>query len=137
MRFQVSTLAEVNNQLPRCPHVVISIADVPTARHDIVPNEETKDVLYLYFHDADVERPGIMLFNSVDAGKILRFYERYRNEVESIVVHCVAGQCRSPAVAAVLQKIETGNDDIWFKTKTPNMLVYRTLLEEAHDYGML
>lgn len=137
MRFQVSTLAEVNHQLPQHPHIVISISDTPADRHDIVPTEGTKDVLYLHFHDADIERPGVLLFNSVDAGKILRFYERYRNEVDSVVVHCVAGQCRSPAVAAGLQKIETGNDDIWFKTKTPNMLVYRTLLEEAYDYGML
>jgi predicted protein tyrosine phosphatase len=53
--------------------------------------------------------------------------------VQAILVHCDAGWSRSPAVAAALTKTVFEQDDShWFRTKSPNMLVYRTLLNVFH-----
>jgi hypothetical protein len=35
-------------------------------------------------------------------------------------------------VAAALQRLETGNDQRWFDTKRPNILVYRLILDEGY-----
>lgn len=44
-----------------------------------------------------------------------------------------SGKSRSPAVAAAITKIKGGDDSHWFRVKTPNALVYRTLLNRAFE----
>lgn len=105
-------------------------------------NEHHKDTLKLKFHDVDRETPrdlnNRILFDIAHAQAVLRFYEQMKEAgVEIMFIHCAMGMCRSPAIAAVLQKIETNDDHIWFATKRPNMLVYRTLYEEAGRRGLL
>ena len=54
--------------------------------------------------------------------------------MRAILVHCDAGWSRSPAVAAALTKSLLGQDDSHlFKAKSPNMLVYRTLLNVYYE----
>lgn len=137
MQFQVENRHTVTQIKPKVPHVIISIADEPGRRAKVATNDHTLDVLNVYFHDADQPREGMTLFNAEAARKILNFFEHYRNQAQLVVAHCDAGQCRSPAVLAALQKIVTGDDNIWFAQKRPNRLVYRTLLEEAFERGML
>lgn len=48
-------------------------------------------------------------------------------------VHCDAGQSRSAGIAAALAKYYLRDDWEFFRTKTPNMLVYRKLLEGLHS----
>jgi predicted protein tyrosine phosphatase len=87
------------------------------------------------------------LFNERTARQVLDFVRahliqdqafaaRQRPEmaVQAIVVHCDAGLSRSPAVAAALTRgLFEQDDSHWFKTKAPNMLVYRRLLNATQE----
>lgn len=51
-------------------------------------------------------------------------------QAELLLVHCDAGVCRSPAVAAAISRIYKGEDNEWFqKPYLPNMKVYNTMLK--------
>jgi predicted protein tyrosine phosphatase len=70
----------------------------------------------------------------VEQERALRETDRGHAAVRAILVHCDAGWSRSPAVAAALTKSLLGQDDShWFKAKSPNMLVYRTLLNVYYE----
>lgn len=136
MNFQVETRGSITRIDPKVPHVIISISDEAGDRAEPATNDLTLDVLFLDFHDINASREDMTLFSEAHAKKILDFFQRYRNEASLVIAHCTAGMSRSPAVVAALQKITTGNDDVWFKTKTPNSLVYNTVLGLAHDRGL-
>lgn len=137
MRFQVETRGSVMQVRPTVPHVIVSIADSVERRLDVPTNEHTLDVLWCFFHDVDSDRDGMTAFSQQDAQRIISFFQHYRSTAQLLIVHCDAGQCRSPAVAAALQKIQEGDDNHWFATKRPNRLVYRQLLEAAHERGLI
>ena len=123
------------------PWALISIshqADHP----QVFENEFLVDRLDQTYHDIDRLDPkklkNRVLFTPAMADAVLDFYSSMKEHgVEIMFIHCHAGMCRSPATAAALQKIDAGDDSIWFATKRPNMLVYRTILEQAHERGML
>ena len=77
------------------------------------------------------------IFDRSHARQILDFANLYWPRASSFLIHCEAGLSRSPAVAAALLYIHYGRgSDAWyFNTKTPNMLVYRTILKEYYDPG--
>ena len=137
MRFEVEDRGTIQSINPTVSHVIISISDTRETRADPAVNSKCKDVLFLAFHDADRIAPGIDLFTEKQANDVINFYLRYREEVDLVIAHCNAGLCRSPGVIAALQKIETSNDDVWFKRKAPNRLVYNTILTEAFDRGLI
>jgi predicted protein tyrosine phosphatase len=101
-------------------------------------------LLQLNFADADheayrerAERMGSTLFEDSHAEQILQFVNEHWDKVDYFLIHCTAGQSRSPAVAAAIQKIKGGDDSIWFSTKIPNVRVYRKLLDAAYRLGEL
>lgn len=105
-------------------------------------NEFMKGRLNLQYHDIDRLDPRELkdriLFSSEMANQVLDFYLNMKEQgTEIIFVHCSMGMCRSPATAAALQKLDSGDDHIWFATKRPNMLVYRKILIAASDRGLL
>jgi predicted protein tyrosine phosphatase len=120
------------------PHVVVSIT-TPGDPHypaKIKTNEHTLKVLRLVFHDLDRIVPGTEelaseLFQPKQAQQILAVVKAYP-EAQRLIVHCDAGLSRSPAVAAALSKILTGEDAEFFRRYHPNMLVYRSILEEHY-----
>ncbi len=67
------------------------------------------------------------------ATAIWDFVLSHRREVETIVVHCNAGYCRSPAVAAGLAKVLTGHDRRFFRGKDPNMHVYGMMVRVGKE----
>lgn len=99
------------------------------------------DLLQIAFADLDVRhqkeleehKPDreLIFFNENHAIKIWDFVEKNWDKVEILMVHCLAGASRSPAVAAAIALKKYGNDNLYFKIYTPNRLVYRTLLETA------
>lgn len=137
MKFIVESRGTITQIAPKESHVIFSISDTREARLETLGTDTTKDILYLYFHDANIAGDGIDLFNDSHADQILNFYLRYRDEVQMMVAHCYAGMCRSPAVIAALQRIHLGHDDDWFARKRPNTLVYRTILNRAYDRNLL
>ncbi len=88
-----------------------------------------KGVLKLLFDDIDKADEGLILFSQAHAEQILDFMEARHPFLDLLVVHCYAGMSRSPGVAAAISRIFKGHDGEFFQTKTPNMLVYRTILE--------
>lgn len=94
--------------------------------------ENLVDVLRLAFADMDFPRPDRVMFDEHMAQSVLDFYEAVEQKgAEVLMVHCEAGLSRSPAIAAGLSKVHTGDDSMYFQRYMPNRFVYRKLLETA------
>lgn len=133
VKFQVENRGSISSINPSLKHVVISISDPEQGKANVAETEHLRDILFLEFHDINRATSDMILFDESHADQILKFFDRYKGEVDLVIAHCNAGMSRSPAVVAALQKILTGDDSVWFKSKTPNSLVYRTILETYHS----
>jgi predicted protein tyrosine phosphatase len=121
------------------PNVIISIRTPGAPMARIRRGPQTRDILFMAFPDLDENYRALpagekryndgALFDEDDAKEILAFVDLHKNHIESIIVHCEGGMSRSPGVAAALSKLLTGDDTRFFKSKTPNMLVYSTLIK--------
>lgn len=113
-----------------------------------IPNQFVKkeiDILRLSFYDIDFmpildsksnlidDDSFMILFKKDHAKQILDFYSKVKDKVDELVVHCEAGRSRSAGIAAALLFISNQNDRIIFCNPlySPNMRVYRIILEEA------
>ncbi len=73
------------------------------------------------------------------ANNIVNFVNNF-NEIDTIIVHCDAGQSRSAGVAAAIAKFFNGDDEQFFSgggmygspRYTPNRLAYRKVLQAFH-----
>lgn len=121
------------------PWAVISICekgDFPV----IQENDCMEGRLNLQFHDADIEGDDHILFSDEHAKQTLDFLESMVERPVSVMyVHCLMGQSRSAAVAAALTKALTGDDSQYFRPGPykPNMLVFRKVLDECHERGLI
>ena len=109
-------------------YAVISIQDTHNGGFGFTfaKNEFCKDVLTLYFDDITREVEGAVLFTDEMAGQIIDFIEANAG-VDTLLVHCFAGQSRSRAVAAFAMQM-LGRDKSKYLTKGgANMYVYDTL----------
>lgn len=117
------------------PHVVISITSSPDDVARLRNNAACLGVLRLAFPDVEAAselHPESTLFSKQHAERLWSFVEEHRAKVSRIIVHCDAGKSRSPAVAAALARLLDGADASYFGGRyTPNMRVYRMLLEAA------
>ena len=73
----------------------------------------------------------IVLMNVDHAKAIWQFVQRWRNEVETIIVHCEQGMSRCPAVAAAICKVLGGDDRRFIHEYVPNRYVYDLLVATA------
>lgn len=89
-------------------------------------SESCADVLTLYFDDIDKEVPGAVLFSAAMAEQVLEFVEANRN-VDTLLIHCYAGQSRSRAVGAFIVRMLGADNTKYFKNGNPNQHVYDTL----------
>ena len=90
------------------------------------PSQYCQDVLTLYFDDVIREVDGAVLFMDEMAKQIIDFIKKNR-KVETLLVHCYAGQSRSRAVGAFAVKMLGGDNSRYFSQGNPNMYVYDTL----------
>jgi predicted protein tyrosine phosphatase len=80
----------------------------------------------------------IRLFTEQDAEDILNFILSVKDRIDTLLVHCEAGISRSPAIAGALSLIFYQNDEKFFKKPySPNMVVYRTILNKANEKGLI
>ena len=114
-------------------YAVISIQDTHTKGFGLEfrENQFCKGVLTLYFDDIVKEVPGAVLFSRGQAEKILDFIHAQKR-VDTLLIHCYAGQSRSRAVGAFAVKMLGGDNSRYFKTGTPNPHVIN-ILEEVWD----
>lgn len=134
MNYIVHTRQSIQHIAPVEKHVIISISNHASERPKIPMNANWVATLPCTFHD--VVHTGynpkiITVFTRKMANEILDFWQAHLT-AKSLYVHCDGGQCRSPAVAAALQRLEIGEDDHWFSMKNPNRLVYRLILDEGY-----
>lgn len=119
--------------------VIISISnfDEPTfPPFGTNPNNGVKKTLCLFFDDVEVTEKDVRYhpISEDDARKIVNFVKRWKNQVDTIIVHCAAGQSRSAGVMAAISKWMTGSD-MWVFDHTyykPNMSCYRMVLNEFY-----
>lgn len=88
--------------LVRGSYVVITIADPGMSRAAVKNQPGLLDVLSLHFHDAEPwlgNPPNIRLMDEQDARDIRDFVMQWKDQADALVLNCVAGMSRSPAVA--------------------------------------
>jgi len=136
-------------------HIVISIQD-PNSNFVKLPKQKSRiGWLGLQFYDLDKDTgyfpyggaydgtlfhriiPNFMihrfLFEFNHAKHILEFVGFHKNNINLVIINCVAGISRSAGVAGALSKILNNDDSYYFKHYCPNMRVYRTILEEYYN----
>ncbi len=109
-------------------YAVISIQDANPGGFGM-QFQETKfcrGVLTLYFDDIVQETEGAVLFSKDHAAQILDFIEAHKN-VDTLLVHCYAGQSRSMAVGAFAVKFLGGDNRSYFLKTALNQHIYKTL----------
>ncbi len=111
-------------------YAVISIQDTHTDGFGVTFSESRycKGVLTLYFDDIVREVKDAVLFSEEMATDIIHFILAHR-DVDTLLIHCFAGQARSRAVGAFAVKMLGGDNSAYFKKGSPNMVVYNRLAE--------
>ena len=110
-------------------YAVIFIQDSHTGGFGVTfaENQFCKGVLTLYFDDIVTEVDGAVLFDDDMADQIIDFIEEKKAEVDTLIVHCYAGQSRSRAVGAFAVEILGGDNSRYFEEGTPNQYIYDVL----------
>ena len=110
---------------------VISISDIDCENPVFV--KEPLHRLKLHFADVEIEQPDCI--TDEQANEISRFVFSVRDDVDMIIVHCMAGISRSAGVAAAIMKFLNNDDwDIFGNPKyCPNRTCYRKVLNALHD----
>lgn len=111
-------------------YAVISIQDSHTGGFGVkfTENQFCKGVLTLLFDDIVTEVDGAVLFDDEIAESIIDFIEKHKTMVDTLLVHCYAGQSRSRAVGAFAVEMLGGDNKRYFEEgNAPNMYVYDVL----------
>jgi len=121
--------SEAEKYITHKPYAIISITDCDVEKEpNFIQNQFLMGVLRLKFDDIENYEPGLIRFNSAIAVKILKFVEELKDDIDILVVHCLAGVSRSAGVAAAIDDIYIQSDKRWFVMKRPNYHVYRTIV---------
>ena len=110
-------------------YAVISIQDSHTGGFGVTfaENQFCKGVLTLYFDDIVTEVDGAVLFDDDMADQIIDLIEKNKAEVDTLLVHCYAGQSRSRAVGAFAVDMLGGDNNKYFEEGTLNQYIYDVL----------
>lgn len=115
-------------------HIIISVAcpgSEVNFKKDL--NPYCLDILKINFDDCDNSNSELIEMKIEDANNIWEFIKKYENKIEGIIVHCLAGMSRSAAIAAAISEKYNGHDSNIFKTHTPNMHVYRMMINSMYN----
>lgn len=152
MRIEVRSKSLAKDFIGDQPWAAISIA---TFSHEFAKLNATKRMGLLQMEFADVDREDQVgtinalcksesheptcFFTEYQAEKIVDFVQQMKIKgIELFLVHCEAGVSRSPAIAAAIHKIFIdNNDNEYFKRYRPNMHVYSTIINHAHEKGLI
>jgi predicted protein tyrosine phosphatase len=113
------------------PYAIISICGTREKKARIPQDlENCKGILFLHFDDInkryDMPEQGMSAEDSI---KILDFVKKYENQVEYVVVNCMAGISRSRGVAAALCVIYNLPDNEHYTYGQPNSYVKSLILQ--------
>lgn len=125
--------AGMENMVERADtYAVISIQDSHTDGFGISfsENQYCKAVLTLKFDDIVRPVEGAQIFTDNMARQIIRFI-RNNQDVDTLLIHCYAGQSRSRAVGAFAVSYLGGDNSTYLKKYNPNEYVYDKLVQTA------
>lgn len=110
-------------------YAVISIQDshMQGFGFQFTENQFCKGALTLIFDDIVMEVDGAVLFNDEMADQIIAFIEEHKSSVDTLLIHCYAGQSRSRAVGAFAVEMLGGDNSRYFEEGTPNQYIYDVL----------
>lgn len=94
-------------------------------------NKHCKGVLNLYVDDIVKEVESAGLFYDEHANQILSFVDKHKDIIDTLVVHCYAGQSRSVAVGKALSELYNvycSNTE----GKIPNEHIYSTMINTKY-----
>ena len=94
-------------------------------------NKYCKGVLNLYVDDIVKEVEGAGLFYDEHANQIVSFVDKHKDIIDTLVVHCYAGQSRSVAVGKALSELYNvycSNTE----GKIPNEHIYSTMINTKY-----
>lgn len=132
MRFDIFSRKIVEQYNTNEKHIVISIANPKAPRAKLPELESRIDALFLQFADSDNVSYDVSkgeLFNKSLAETVWKFVDKYKDEINLIIINCEAGINRSSGMGAAISKILNGEDANFFKYFIPNRLVYRKMME--------
>lgn len=120
-------------------YAIISISEISDSSPSFHNSSSLINVLKLHFDDVDEAEYGCLPINEKDAKEIARFVMFFADKVDCLIVHCLAGISRSSGCAAAISKWYFGDDSEFFDESkyTPNMTVYRTVLNALVELGGL
>lgn len=109
-------------------YAIISIQDSHTGGFGVqfTENHFCKGVLTLMFDDIVAEVEGAVLFNDEMSDQIIEFILAHKS-VDTLLVHCYAGQSRSRAVGAFAVEMLGGDNSRYFEEGTPNQYIFDVL----------
>lgn len=114
-------------EIPSC--VIVSITEGKGITPSFYRGEDSqvKDVFPLFFDDIDREIQGYHAPQEEDFKGLREFIDKWKDEVDEIVVHCHAGISRSSGcAAAICQYIGVDDTFIWDSGRyIPNRRVYK------------
>lgn len=137
--FAVRSRGHAKDFLMDEPWAAISVSTEP----DQFPELSTANrvgLLQLSFWDinnpklAEDERVKEKMFTREQARQVIDFAASVWDKVDCFLIHCEAGICRSPAIAAAITHIYygAGQEKEFFNRYMPNYWVYKTILEEHY-----
>lgn len=107
-------------------YAIISISEVDYKSPEF--NNHSNIVSVLKVHFDDVEKNDKNCITNSDALKIANFVKSQVANIDTLIVHCLAGRSRSAGCAAAISKWYFNDDTFYFKRYNPNMSVYRLVL---------
>lgn len=114
-------------------YAVISFQDTHLGGFGIefTENKYCKGVLTLYVDDIVKEVEGAGLFYDEHANQIVSFVDKHKDIIDTLVVHCYAGQSRSVAVGKALSELYNVNCSN-IKGKNLNEHIYSTMINTKY-----
>jgi len=121
-----------DNSLFKDSFAIISIQDAQSNGFgfEFKQSKYCKGVLTLEFDDVYKKVSGTVQFNKDMANQIIDFLDEYDGKVDTLLIHCYAGQSRSRAVGAFAQYFVGDDNSELINYGSPNMMVYDTLMKE-------
>lgn len=165
MNFKVmsrKTAIEYSQQAHEDKSAIISITNTDDLIYPFapIPQSNIQSILYMQFDDIqqiseneykyffgknnngvmlkeDFEQTEYKVFSDTDAKIICDFIDRLKGEIDTIIVHCLAGRSRSAGCAAAIMLALEGDDSSIFNNPFyhPNTTVYTKLIKEFARRG--
>lgn len=133
-RLNDKKFAIISIQEPETNGSGILFTETASCKHVLTIKFSDIDPIFFYDHNEIFEEAiktgKIILFSTEMAKEIKNFFDKIKDDIDLLIVHCSAGVSRSSAIAAVLNKYVNNTEDLFFEKSLPNMFIYNIMHKE-------